>query len=113
MKRVSQPVWVIFSLVLLMVGCMSTMLSGGFEVEKDSTEQAFENVRNRASFETGCDKSQIDLVVLATSGQGSVYATQIGATGCGQRSVYSRIDYVWVLDSTARPQAPATSNSPQ
>jgi hypothetical protein len=88
------------------IGC-ATMQSGGFKVFKGETEDAFENVRNRASFELQCPKEKLELVVLNIMGGGDPNPSfggrdpsQIGATGCGHRAVYLWTNEGWVMNTS-------------
>jgi hypothetical protein len=87
-------------------GC-ATVEYGGFVLDKSHTDWAFDQVRNRASFELHCPREQIELVILNTSTgtRGAKWnpttAQQIGASGCQQRAVYVSSSSGWVLDSTS------------
>jgi hypothetical protein len=90
----------------LAAGC-ATIEYGGFFLEKSDAEWAFDQVRNRATFELHCPREKIELVVLnSLSGlrgtkRNPTSAQQIGASGCEQRAVYVASHSGWVLDSTA------------
>jgi hypothetical protein len=89
----------------MMCGCGGEMIqSGAFRVYRARAEFDFEEVRNRASFELRCPREQIDLVVLNVHDPvlDPHEASQMGATGCGQRAVYVLSPRSgWVLDSTS------------
>jgi len=77
--------FVVAAAVTLTASACATMESGGFTVNKDPTERAFDEIRPRAAFELRCDQSEIRLVVLGVDGMDPA---QIGASGCGHRVVY-------------------------
>ena len=94
------------SVAALLIGC-ATMQSGGFKVFKGETEDAFENVRNRASFELQCPKEKLELVVLNVIGGGDPNPSfggresqPDGATGCGHRAVYLWTNEGWVMNTS-------------
>lgn len=62
-------------------------------------------VTARASSELGCPREELELAVLATEGARDL-ATQIGAAGCGKKTVYVylRASDTWVADTAITPE---------
>lgn len=63
----------------------------GFVVEADEMEDAERNISRRASFDLGCDRSQLTLTLLGVHDDaGADMPTQIGVRGCGKQATYIR-----------------------
>ena len=97
MRLFSPAFLFILTLAGSLTGC-ATLQSGGFTVDKSSTEHAFEVVKNRASFELECPKDKIEVTVLNAEGT-PARATQIGVLGCGHKAVYVASYSGWVMNS--------------
>ena len=82
--------------------CVTMLKVNDFSVYPSDVERSFAAVRNRASFEFDCPKDQLTLTVLNTS---SDSISQIGATGCGHKSVYVRMPNTdtWLLNADSPP----------
>ncbi len=72
--------------------------SGGFMVDKESVDRAFEDIRSRASFEMDCPGAQLQFTVLFLA-YGTSFPEQIGASGCNKKAVYVRIPSGWVMNT--------------
>jgi len=72
------------------------MQSGGFRVEKNSTESAFAEIERRAALDLDCPKHKLQIAVIDAKqegGFGPSTAKQISVSGCGHEAVYVRKDY--------------------
>jgi hypothetical protein len=84
---------------LLLSSC-ATIQSGGFTVREGFTEDAFEKVKGRATFDLDCPKEKLELVVLGTGlALGGDVPTQIGASGCGHKAVYVMTPSGWLMNN--------------
>ncbi len=79
---------------------LSALVLGGCNHNK----RAEKTVKSRAAFEMSCPEDEVALQVLATEGPRTL-ATQIGAEGCGQKTVYVylRSSDTWVASSAVTP----------
>jgi hypothetical protein len=83
----------------LLVSC-ATVQSGGFTVRQGFTEDAFEKVKSRATFDLECPKEKLELVVLGTGlALGGDVPTQIGVSGCSHKAVYVSTSLGWVMNN--------------
>ena len=88
-------------------GCAPTLIQvDGYQLEKERTEKAFEEIRTRASFEFECPKDQLKLTVLKVNEVldiGSSYdrAQHVGVSGCEKKAVYVRNIYTeeWIMNT--------------
>jgi hypothetical protein len=82
------------------------MRSGGFTVEKNTTESAFAQVERRAALDLECPREKLETAVIDAAqegGWGPSTARQIGVSGCGHEAVYVRMpDGTWVMNHESR-----------
>ena len=89
-------------LVLFSSGC-ATVAVDGFTLTQNVWTNDQIDIRSRASFELSCPAESLTLQVLATSRVQSVYAGQVGVTGCEKRVVYVRSEALgWVANSSSQ-----------
>ena len=94
--------------VTTLAGCAGGPLveSGGFKVHQEWLDKDIAAVRPRAAFDLGCAAEQLQLVVVAVTPDQDSVPSQIGASGCGKRSVYIEVPGgSWVKNSETKSEA--------
>jgi len=94
---------VLFRRTALFVSLMGLLLIGC-----SHDKRAMKTVTTRAAFEMSCPEDELELIVLATEGARDL-ATQIGASGCGKKTVYVylRASDTWVANTAITPEMEA------
>ena len=84
------------------------MLAAVLLIACSHNKRAMKTVTSRAAFEMSCPEDQVALTVLATEGARDL-ATQIGAEGCGKKTVYVhlRASDTWVANTAVTPEMQA------
>lgn len=101
----------IYSVAALAIGCslaacapMPTMKVGDATIQKEQGEEAFAQVKTRASFDLDCPKEKLVLGVLGVLkviGEPDK-VDQIGVSGCERKAVYVNTEpygHKWVMNS--------------
>jgi hypothetical protein len=89
------------ALLLLFAGCMGPpVMVAGHAMYADQWLEDEKAIRQRASFEIGCNELEIVPLVTRTEA-GHTWAKQVGVSGCNHRLVYVK-DSVggWILNSS-------------
>jgi hypothetical protein len=89
--------------VLLLAGCFpsKTVVVDGYKLAEAKWAAHRTQVASKASFELSCPVEQVEIVVLEASDYfdvvrgKTVYASVVGARGCGRKVTYANFGDVW------------------
>ncbi len=86
------------ALPLTACGGGQKLMINGIEVYARYWNRTIQELSPRASYELQCAPNMIQYTLLARAGR---YPSSVGAAGCGQRRIYSRVGVQWFSDADA------------
>jgi hypothetical protein len=97
----------------------NTVMVDGYKMWRERWEEDSHTVRQKASFDLGCEKLQLHVLELMTGPGRDDWAQSIGVLGCGARARYTRLisrnrrEELWLLESkSVDPASPPAQQPP-